>query len=560
VAELHLASLYEEIADRVPEAPALRDASSVRSFREFVDRSARLAAALTQAGIGRESKVAIMLANCNEWLETFLAALKVRAVPVNVNYRYRQQELVELLRDCDASALVFDTVFSEVVEQIGANLPNIRLWVRVATVRPPAPWERPNAPWADYETLIATSPPAPRIERSDDDILLTYTGGTTGKPKGVMTPIGRQVTASLYFAGRGLAIDAWPDEYSPDFAARLWTEGEAPVTCPVAPLMHSAGLGMGAIPTLLAGGCVVTLPPGPFSAYECIDTIARVGVTAAVITGDAMCRPIVTAIRESDPSSHHDNLRSLRTVLSAGVAWSAATKAELLDLLPWVTLQDACGSTEAGIGIRRSQVGDELTTNLFEPVADLKILTESGREIARPSEEVGLIATPSLSLGYYNDAQRSSKVYRVLDGKSYVVTGDFGSWAPDDMVRLLGRGSSVINTGGEKVFAEEIEDVLKAHWTVADALVVGAADPRFGEQVTAVVSPRAGVTVDVPSLLEDVRTELAGYKVPRVVAVVPAVPRLANGKPDLGNARLMVQQEIERAGFEDRTPSARHPD
>lgn len=542
--ELHFASIYERIADGIPAAPALHHDGVTRTWAEFDDRAARLATVLADAGIGLDSKVAIYLYNCNEWMEAFHAATKLRAVPVNVNYRYLDDELVYLLDDSDSEAVVFHASFRDRIEQIRDRLPKVRLFVQVEN---DGPGVEPAAGVLEYEAAIAAATPAERIERSEDDLMFTYTGGTTGLPKGVINPLGLMVRNSVNFAPQGLGIESWPDEYSPEFARTLAESGRAPVVCPACPLMHSSGLTMGALPALAVGGCVVTLAGRSLDPAELFRLVGEKEITSIVIAGDAIARPMVHELERAAVVGPDYDLASLRTVMSAGVAWSAEVKLRMLDFIPDAVLQDACGSTEGGIGFRVVRRGDEASTNSFRPFPGLKILRDDGTEVEPGSEEIGRVATPAVSLGYYKDEAKTEAAYQEIDGTVYVLAGDFARRQEDGSIVLLGRGSSVINTGGEKVFPEEVEDVVKRFPGVADCLVVGVPHERFGSQVAAVVSLFDGGAADAGELTEFVRSRLAGYKVPREIVFVDQVPRLPNGKPDLGAAREAVLAALSRS-------------
>jgi acyl-CoA synthetase (AMP-forming)/AMP-acid ligase II len=538
--EIHHSTIFEQIADLIPDVPVLRHGGCVRSWSEFDRRAARLAGGLLEAGIARDSKVAIYAYNCNEWIEAVHAALKVRAVPVNVNYRYLDDELVYLLLDSDAEAVVFHSSFADRIERIRHRLPGVRTLIQVDNEAGAVPLVEGAH---DYEQLIASVEPAPRIQRSVDDVLFTYTGGTTGLPKGVITPLGGIMRNTLIFAPTGLAIESWPEtDYDPTFAAVLHERGENPVLAPLCPLMHSAGLIQGAMSALVAGGCVVTTTARGLDPVEVFETIETAGVTALVIAGDAIARPLLHEMQRAANEGRAYDLGSVRSIMSAGVAWSAEVKRGFLELLPDVVIQDACGSTEGGIGFRVMRRGDPATTNSFQPVPGLKVLGDDGNEVEPGSGEAGQIATPSISTGYYKDPERSKGTFKEIDGRTYAMAGDLALREPDGSIILLGRGSSVINTGGEKVHPEEVEEAVKTFPGVADCIVVGTPHERFGSQVSAVVSMFEDAEASPAEITAHVRGKLAGYKVPRTVVFVPEVPRHTNGKPDLGRAKELVME------------------
>jgi acyl-CoA synthetase (AMP-forming)/AMP-acid ligase II len=536
--DIHHSTIFEQIADLIPDVPVLRHGGCVRSWSEFDRRAARLAGGLLEAGIARDSKVAIYAYNCNEWIEAVHAALKVRAVPVNVNYRYLDDELVYLLLDSDAEAVVFHSSFADRIERIRHRLPGVRTLIQVDNEAGAVPLVEGAH---DYEQLIASVEPAPRIQRSVDDVLFTYTGGTTGLPKGVITPLGLMSRSMLVFARSGLGIENWPaDDYTPAFARALSDRGESPVLTPLCPLMHSAGLIMGSLPTLAAGGCVVTTTTRAFDPAEALETIETAGATALVIAGDAIARPLLREMRRAANGGRAYDLGSVRSIMSAAVAWSAEVKCGFLELMPDLTIQDACGSTEGGIGQRMMRSGDPATTNSFDPVPGLRVLKPDGSEVLPGSGEPGRIATPSIATGYYKDPERTRTVFRRIDGRLFAMAGDLALREPDGSIILLGRGSSVINTGGEKVHPEEVEEAVKTFPGVADCIVVGTPHERFGSEVAAVVSMFNETEATGIEIRDHVRERLAGYKVPRVVVFVPQVPRHSNGKPNISRAVELV--------------------
>jgi fatty-acyl-CoA synthase len=299
---------------------------------------------------------------------------------------------------------------------------------------------------------------------------------------------------------------------------------------------------MGALPTLSCGGCLVTMTSRGLDAAELFETVERRRITTIVITGDAIARPLLRQLETARAAGRTYDLSSLRVIMSAGVAWSAEVKVELLEFMPSVTLQDACGSTEGGIGFRIIRRGDAATTNAFTPIPGLKVLREDGSE-TEPGEQ-GRIATPSVSLGYYKDPEKTASVFREIDGVTYVMAGDFAIREPDGSLILLGRGSTLINTGGEKVFPEEVEESVKTFPGVADCLVTGTPHERFGSQVTAVISLYDGQSATEDDIISHVRSRLASYKAPRRVVFVDEVPRHANGKADLEKVRSLAVQAI----------------
>ncbi len=531
--EAHLATLFESIADAVPDRPALTHASTTRSWSEVDDRAARVAQALTAAGLAPSSKAALYLYNGPEYLEAQLGMLKARVVPVNVNYRYRDEELVYLLDNSDAEALFFHSSLADRVARVAGRLGAVQLLVQV---------DDDGQPLVDgavaYERLLAEHAPMPRIERSPDDVFLLYTGGTTGLPKGVMFSVGTWTES--FVAGALAQIGREPLATLDEVAAVVagLTEEERIVTVPCAPLMHGTGVTLGALVPQTLGAEVVTLASRTFDPHELLAAIERRRVTNLAIVGDVFSRPVLRALDERAATGQPYDVRSLLRIYSSGAMWSAEVKQQLLDRFPNVSLFDIMNSTE---GAMATQVSDRVTaptTATFVLNPTTKVFTEDDREVVPGSGEVGMIAASGgIPRGYYKDAEKTARTFREIDGVLYSFPGDLAQVAADGSLVLLGRGSQVINTGGEKVFPEEVEESVKRVAGVLDCLVVGVEDERFGHAVTAVVEVGPGVDLTAQAVVAAVKGELAGYKAPRHVVFVPRVPRAANGKADHAAAR-----------------------
>jgi fatty-acyl-CoA synthase len=525
--EDHLATIWEAIADELGDTAALEHGPVGRSWRDFDDRAGRLAAALLDAGVRQGDTVAIDLYNCNEYLEAFFAALKIRAVPANVNYRYADAELEALLRQSDARALVYHQSLGDRLTAAAARVPGLRFVARVDDVG--------DAPVAaghhDLEELIAGHEPTARIHRPETDVFLSYTGGTTGLPKGVEYLVGGSVRNTQVLGRMMLGLEDidW-DGPALERARTLAAQGRRPVAIPASPLMHSTGLTMASVPVLTAGGTVVTLRSRTFDADELFVTAARTRARTISIVGDAMARPMVAALGAKASTGDPYDMSSLVTMSSAGVAWSGSAKRALLDHIPQVTLVDACGSTEGvTIGMMPVRRGDDTFTDRFLPGPGLRLIRDDGSEIPQDSDEVGRFVGPTPARGYRGDPERTAATFWPEGDETYAIPGDHGRWNPGGTITLIGRGSSVINTGGEKVFAEEVQEVIAEMKGVEDCAVVGVPDERFGSSVAAVVQLAPSAVVEAHDVAAAVREKLAGYKVPRVVLFAP-VPRGPNGK------------------------------
>src|SRR5246127_3715149 len=531
---MHYADVIEGYADRAPGTVALVHGARRRTWAEFEERAARLAAAFTAAGLQPGSKVGLLLYNGPEYYEGFLAALKARMVPINVNYRYVDDELVYLLDDSDAEALVFHASLGETVGRVADRVPHLRLRGEVEDARPVVVRAQ------RYEELLSRTAPAPRIARRRDDELVMYTGGTTGMPKGVVFDIGDWTAGLLELVPFVLGIPPLPDaadELVAHGAARI-ASGKAPVVMPCSPLMHTAGLGNSAA-IQVVGGRAVTLPGRSLDPEEIWSTVENESVTVMIIVGDAFARPLLDAL-EQEPSRW--DLSSLRVILSSGVMWSAPVKQGLLRHVD-ATLLDGIGATEGAMGVqvtRRDTPAGQ--TGQFIPLAETKLFSEDGREIASGSEEPGLIAAGGTLIPkcYHKDPAKSARTFRESAGKRYAFGGDWGKLKADGTLVLLGRGSGCINSAGEKVYTEEVEEAIKTHPAITDALVVGIPDERFGQRVTAVIATRTADEDVVADLTKYLKGYLAGYKVPRLIVRVDAVQRAANGKPDYTWARKVV--------------------
>jgi len=530
----HYASIWEAIADRIPEAPALRHGDRRLSWSEFDDRSARLARAMRSHGVGPGDGVAAYLYNCPEYFEIFFGALKTRAVPSNVNYRYGSDELWSLLANSGAKALFFDAALRDNVMTVAEQADGPRLLVEIG-----ADDASPVPKALAYEELVAAAEPAPRIEREDDDVFLSYTGGTTGLPKGVLFNIGQSLGNSFWF--RDLFAGGEPTSLDPvEYAVEQAKLGSSLSAIPASPLMHSTGFIFASLPTLTAGGLVTTLVNRSFDAHELLATVETTSANVVGIVGDAFALPIVRALDDGPAGGRSYDTSSLRVICSAGVAWSAHVKERLLDHIPGVTLLDSCGSTEGvAYGLRQVRRGDDVATANFDAAPGLKVLSPEGEEL--PPGEIGMLAGPTTASGYYRDPEKTATTFFEIGDQRYVMPGDFGRIEPDGSVTLLGRGVTTINTGGEKVYPGEVEDAIGALAAIDDCLVLGVPDERFGQAVAALVVPSPGRVLGADEVADAVRASLAGYKVPRRIRLVDQVPRLPNGKVDYETARALAE-------------------
>ena len=520
------ADVWEAIADELPDAQALVHAGTKRTWSEFDRRADGVAATLLAAGLGREESVAQYLYNGNEYLESVFGAFKVGLPPVNTNYRYVEDELVYLWDNGDVGAVVFHGTFADRIAGIRDRVPRVRLWLWVDDGSGPCPdWA---TPYEDAATAATERTVAP-WGRSGDDLFLMYTGGTTGMPKGVMW---RQ--DDLY---NNFSETLWKDPPVADLDAvrQRIRERRRPVSLPACPLMHGTG-SFNAFQALAQGGSVVTLAGRHFDVVELLDTVQRERVNVLVIVGDAFGKPILRAL---DAEPERWDLSSVIAVVSSGVMWSVETKEGLLRHHRRMMLVDAFSSSEAiGMGMSVAGKGETARTARFAVGERARVVTEDGRDVVPGSGEAGLVAVGGYQpVGYYKDPDKTARTFREIDGRRYSIPGDWATVEADGTLTLLGRGSQCINTGGEKVFPEEVEEVLKVHPAVADAVVVGVPDEKFGEAVVAMVEPLPGWSVEDADLIGHVKEHLAAYKAPRRVLTVATVGRAPNGKVDYRRLR-----------------------
>lgn len=516
--------VFDMVAGQVPDAPAQIHGDHTVTWSEFDRRTNAFARDLIEAGLGHQARVGSYLYNGTDYFETVIGAWKAALVPFNTNYRYGPAEVAYLFDDADAEAIVFHTSFTPVVDEARHSLPLVKRWYAIDDSGTGVP------DWAvSYEQVISEStdhgPVEPPWGRHGDDLLMLYTGGTTGMPKGVMwrqddlfTVLGR--------GGQPL-LGIGPARNLDELAARTAANHTLLVACP---MMHGTGL-FGGLSIMQLGGAVAALPSRTFDPAELWRTVDQHGVTCMSIVGDAFARPMLA---ELDERRDDYDLSTLQLVMSSGVMWSQEVKDGLIGHLPQVTLADSFSSSEAvGLGASASSASGTESTARFRIGRRCKVFTEDGREVEPGSGEAGLVAVGgAIPLGYHKDPEKTAATFRVFNGERYSVPGDWATVETDGTLTLLGRGSVCINTGGEKVFPEEVEEVLKRHAAVRDAVCVGVPNERFGETICAVVEPHDGYTPVLDDLSQHVRSSLAAYKAPRHLLLVDSIGRAPNGKVD----------------------------
>ncbi|MEO1063690.1 MAG: acyl-CoA synthetase [Actinomycetota bacterium] len=539
--EMHFATIWESVADAVPERPAVIQGDRVVPWRKYEERSARLAAGLSAAGLQQDSKVGLFLYNSPEYCEANFAALKQRMVPINVNYRYLDDELHYLLENSDAEAIVFHTSLADRIARVVDRLPLVKLLIQVDDG--PAPDGTTHVERAvAYDDLLAANEPAPRIERSYDDTYMLYTGGTTGMPKGVMYPVGQFTEFFLEQAPPILGLEpfASPADVAPAVKA-MDAEGRGQVTLPACPLMHGTGIWIGVMSPHLLGGTTVLLENRSLDSDELWRTVEARGVTMPVIVGDAMARPMLRALRDQADSGGSYDLSSVVFVVSTGAMFSPDAKRGLMEFMPQVIMIDALGSTEGSMGQSISAGGQVGEVAKFMVTETTKVFDEDDQEVAPGSGVVGMVATcNNVPVGYYKDEEKTARTFRVIDGVRWSFPGDMATVDDQGFIDFLGRGSNCINTGGEKVYPEEVEEAIKATAGVRDCLVFGVPDERFGNRVVGVASLEPGASVTTDEILADVRGRLSSFKLPKQLQLVEVVPRAPNGKADYTTAKTLA--------------------
>ena len=518
----NFAEVWETVAEQVPEAPALVQGERRLSWSDLDRRANGVAATLLDRGATEQDKVAQYLYNTPEYIESMFAAFKAGLVPINTNYRYMDEELVYLWDNADCVAVVFHGVFTETIERIRDRVPGVATWLWVDDEHGECPeWAIP------YEQAANSHPErvVPQWGRNGDQLLMTYTGGTTGMPKGVMW---RQ--DDLFRTLVSQMNPVFKDGEADLDLVREAVQAPGGIGLPACPLMHGTGLYTQLI-VLSLGGCSVVLESRKLDIEEMLDTIEREKVNQIAIVGDAFARPMLKAL---DENPGRWDLSSLFLIASSGVMWSEQTKQGLLKHHPNMILIDAFSSSEAlGMGASMSTGGAAAHTAKFALGENTIVISDEGTRVEPGSGQIGRVAVGGHQpIGYYKDPEKTARTFIEFEGKRYSCPGDYAMVEADGTLSLLGRGSVCINTGGEKVFPEEVEEVLKTHPSVRDAVAVGIPSEQFGEVVAAVVEPADGVEVDATDVIAHVRAKLAAYKAPKQVVVVPTIGRAPNGKVD----------------------------
>jgi acyl-CoA synthetase (AMP-forming)/AMP-acid ligase II len=543
--DFNLSQVVRAVAGAVPTREALVHKDTRLTYAQFLARTDKLASALSARGLGShqnrselrgwesgQDHLAVYLHNCPEYLESMVGAYAARVAPFNVNYRYVAEELRYLLADSGARAIVFHSAFAPTLQAIRADLPDLQvlLQVRDESVNELLP----GAEW--YEEALASAPPFVPLEVSADDLYILYTGGTTGMPKGVLWRQGDIYPAAL--GGRKISTG---DEYpSLDAIIENALEGGTRVL-PSAPFMHGAAHWMAI--NAFGNGNTIVLPDraSTFDAADACDTVEREKVNIMLIVGDAFGRPLLDEI---DRAPH--DLSSLMLIVSGGAALSAPVKGSLLQRLPSMAIMDGLGSSETGQQASQvSGAGGPVSTGTFNPGKGMAIVSEDLSTVLETgTDELGWLAQQGrVPLGYLGDEQKTARTFPTIDGVRYSVPGDRARVNADGLLELRGRDSVTINSGGEKIFAEEVEAALAHHPAVYDVIVTGRDSTRWGQEVVAIVQLRDGFAVDSAELLDVCGQHIARYKFPKEILFVDHVVRSPAGKSDYRWAKSVVNSE-----------------
>ena len=532
----NLADLFESVADAVPEQQALIIGDRRLSYSELDQRSNRLAHYMADKwALGAGDHVGLYLYNCAEYIEAMLACFKLRAVPININYRFVDQELLYMFDNADLRGAVFGSEFMPQIRKLQPHSPKLR---GVLAVDDGSNTQLDSGVDGYEQVLQAYSPQRDFSARSDDDLFILYTGGTTGKPKGVMWPH-RDLFLGC-FAGLGLYPGITPVTSPAEVGQRAAGSGFYLRSMPLAPLMHGACWWFSCL-VLLQGHTLILNPNRSLNGEQVFDIVVREQVNSISFVGDAMALPLLDALR-----SHPDRweLSQVLSVGSGGAVFSQSVQAEFKKFMPNVVITNSFGSSETGN--QGQDDGTERSEGLGRIARDVKadVITDDDRLVQPGSGEIGKLARSGyVAIGYYKDDKKTAESFRVINGKRWVLTGDYATVDADGGIIIYGRGSNCINSGGEKIFPEEVEEAIKAHPAVYDCLVVGSPDPRYTERVAAVVQFRPNVDATLKELQLECRRHIAGYKIPRELHICDTIGRSPSGKPDYKWAKETVEQQ-----------------
>ena len=536
---MQFANVWERVSDTVGDNIALINGDNELSWSQLDVKAAKIATILEEYGLKSDSKVGIYLHNSNEYLEAQYGVFKIEGVPINVNYRYKENELIYLLDNADAEAVFFQGCYSERIKAIKDQLPKIKVYIQIDDGTEPL-----MEGAIDYESSISSSKEQKRFDRTEENIYMLYTGGTTGMPKGVMYKHGGFIPSMLKTAfAMGFEV---PEDISDleKIVKNAKENGSLSVSLPACPLMHGTGMWLGAFLPMFSGGTVVTISDLGLNPKKVWEEVVKNKVNSLVIVGDAFAKPLLDELKEAKSSSNEYDISSLRAMISSGVMWSSEIKDGLLELHD-MTLFDAMGSSEGGMGSAVSNREMPAKTAKFALNPGVIVLSDDGKEVEPGSEEMGKIGTSGLvPEGYFKDEKKSAETFKEINGVRYSFPGDYATINEDGTINLLGRGSNCINTAGEKVYPEEVEEAVKKHPNVYDCLVVGLKDEKFGQRVVALASLETAGSLEEGELIDFTREQLSGYKLPKQVLFVDEVMRAPNGKANYKWAKEEAENKL----------------
>jgi len=512
---LDFASVWETVADLVPENDALICGEDIVSWKDYDLLSSKIAAALSSKGLGPNSKAGLYLNNSNEYLIGQNAIFKIGGVPINVNYRYVEEELIYFYHAC----------YSSRINEIAKSLPNVKAWIEV-----PDGSKSNFDQGMKYEEILQDYSPMDRITRDPETVYMLYTGGTTGMPKGVMYKQG-EFLAFLFRTLKAMGYDV-PEDLNnlEESIMASKTNNQFIKSLVGCPLMHGTGMWLGAFLPLLLGGIW--------------RQVQDKNVTNIVIVGDAFARPMLDALDRAEASNNAYDISSVEAIISSGVMWSTEVKNGLLKHHD-MKLMDTMGSTEGGIGSSIATRDNPSETAKFSINPGVIVLADDGEILKPGSEKIGLLGTSGLvPVGYYKDEKKSAETFKEVNGVRYSFPGDYAKLESDGSITLLGRGSNCINSAGEKIYPEEVEEALKKNIDVFDCLVVGMPDERFGQRIVAVVSTVDNMTLKEEQLIDDTRSIIAAYKLPKKVIFTDEVQRAPNGKANYKWAKSFAEEQL----------------
>jgi acyl-CoA synthetase (AMP-forming)/AMP-acid ligase II len=536
----NIADMFEMVADKVPEREALICGDDYRAtFKEFDDRATQMAHYMASQGIKAGDHVGLFMYNCGEYLEGMMACFKIRAVPINVNYRYVGDELSYIFTNADMVACIHGREFINTIDDIRKEVPDMKTFI---SVEDGSDLDLSILGSVDYNEALQGQPTERNFEqRSDDDLFILYTGGTTGYPKGVMWPHKNVFMAAMSGGG---AFSGSPCEKPEDILDRV---GEFPMGgIALAPLMHGAAWWYACI-MMLAGNKLVLNHHRSLKGELVWGIVEKEKLNLIQIVGDAMAIPLLESLKENEGRW---DLSSVFNIGSGGAVFSEAKQNEFKQAFPNCFITNAFGSSESGqMGSDSGDKKDDkagLGNIVKSEFMDIIISEDDGSyRHAKPGEVGDFSRSGYIPRGYYNDAAKTAKTFIDIDGKTWLLTGDQAKLEDDGAsMTIYGRGSNCINSGGEKIFPEEVEQALKAHAEVYDCLVVATPHERWGEQVTAVISTKAGAKPSLENIQEEARKHIAGYKVPRAVVIAEEIGRQPNGKPDYKWAKSFALEQL----------------